>query len=157
ERFDRVKLKPKQLRVSPKELREARRALTKEQRQALEVAADRIAAFHARTVDRSFTYTDRLGMRLGQMVRPLERVGIYVPGGMGAYPSSVLMNAIPARVAGVREIVMVSPPSADSARAEVMAAAAIAGVDEFYRVGGAHAVAALAYGTESIAPVDKVV
>jgi histidinol dehydrogenase len=96
-------------------------------------------------------------MRLGQLVRPLDRVGVYVPGGMGAYPSSVLMNAIPARVAGVREIVMVSPPSAESERPEVMAAASIAGVDEFYRVGGAHAVAALAYGTASIAPVDKIV
>ena len=91
------------------------------------------------------------------MVRPLDRVGIYVPGGMGAYPSSVLMNAIPARVAGVREIVMVSPPSAESERPEVMAAAAIAGVDEFYRVGGAQAVAALAYGTSTIAAVDKIV
>jgi histidinol dehydrogenase len=96
-------------------------------------------------------------MRLGQLVRPLERVGIYVPGGTGAYPSSVLMNAIPARVAGVREIVMVSPGSNDGDRPGVLAAAAIAGVNEIYRVGGAQAVAALAYGTESIKPVDKIV
>jgi histidinol dehydrogenase len=157
ERFDRVKLTQKTLRVSPKELRDALKHLPKEDRRALELAARRIAAFHKKTVEKPFSYTDSLGMRLGQMVRPLDRVGIYVPGGMGAYPSSVLMNAIPARVAGVREVVMVSPPSAESERPEVMAAAAIAGVDEFYRVGGAHAVAALAYGTTSIAAVDKIV
>jgi histidinol dehydrogenase len=157
ERFDRVKLTPKTLRVSAKEIREALAQLPKADRRALELAARRIAAFHKKTIEKPFSYTDSLGMRLGQMVRPLDRVGIYVPGGMGAYPSSVLMNAIPARVAGVREIVMVSPPSAESERPEVMAAAAIAGVDEFYRVGGAHAVAALAYGTASIAPVDKIV
>jgi histidinol dehydrogenase len=155
--FDRVKLTAKTLRVSAEELRDALGQLPKADRRALELAARRIAAFHKKTIEKPFSYTDSLGMRLGQMVRPLHRVGIYVPGGMGAYPSSVLMNAIPARVAGVREIVMVSPPSADSARPEVMAAAAIAGVDEFYRVGGAHAVAALAYGTSSIAAVDKIV
>jgi histidinol dehydrogenase len=157
EKFDRVKLTPKTIRVSARELRDALTHLPKDQRRALELAARRIAAFHKKTVEKPFSYTDNLGMRLGQMVRPLDRVGIYVPGGMGAYPSSVLMNAIPARVAGVREIVMVSPPSAESERPEVMAAAAIAGVNEFYRVGGAHAVAALAYGTSSIAPVDKIV
>jgi histidinol dehydrogenase len=157
EKFDRVKLTPKTLRVSRNELRDALAQLPKADRRALELAARRIASFHRRTIEKPFSYTDNLGMRLGQMVRPLDRVGIYVPGGMGAYPSSVLMNAIPARVAGVREIVMVSPPSAESERPEVMAAAAIAGVDEFYRVGGAHAVAALAYGTSRIAPVDKIV
>src|SRR5579862_2975230 len=157
EKFDRVKLTPKTLRVSSKELRDALVKLPKDSRRALELAARRIAAFHKKTIEKPFSYRDGLGMRLGQMIRPLDRVGIYVPGGMGAYPSSVLMNAIPARVAGVREIVMVSPPSAESARPEVMAAAAIAGVDEFYRVGGAHAVAALAYGTPSIVAVDKIV
>src|SRR5580658_8373186 len=157
EKFDRVKLTPKTLRVSSKELRDALAQMQKDERRALELAARRIAAFHKKTVEKPFSFTDSLGMRLGQMVRPLDRVGIYVPGGMGAYPSTVLMNAIPACVAGVREIVMVSPPSAESDRPEVMAAAAIAGVDEFYRVGGAHAVAALAYGTSSIAAVDKIV
>ena len=157
EKFDRVRLTAKTLRVSPEELRDALAQLPKADRRALELAARRIAVFHKKTIEKPFSYIDSLGMRLGQMVRPLDRVGIYVPGGMGAYPSSVLMNAIPARVAGVREIVMVSPPSAKSARPEVMAAAAIGGVDEFYRVGGAHAVAALAYGTSSIAPVDKIV
>ena len=157
EKFDRVKLTPKTLPVSAKELRDALAQLPKADRRALELAARRIAAFHKKTIEKPFSYTDSLGMRLGQMVRPLDRVGIYVPGGMGAYPSSVLMNAIPAHVAGVREIVMVSPPSAESERPEVMAAAAIAGVHEFYRVGGAQAVAALAYGTSSIAAVDKIV
>jgi histidinol dehydrogenase len=157
EKFDRVKLTPKTLRVSSKELRDALAQMQKDERRALELAARRIAAFHKKTVEKPFSFTDSLGMRLGQMVRPLDRVGIYVPGGMGAYPSTVLMNAIPACVAGVREIVMVSPPSAESDRPEVMAAAAIAGVHEFYRVGGAQAVAALAYGTASIAPVDKIV
>ncbi len=156
-RYDRVKLTTATLRVSPAELKTARAALKPEERRALELAARRIRDFHARTVDRSFSYRDRTGMRLGQVVRPLERIGIYVPGGKGAYPSSVLMNAIPAQVAGVREIVMVSPASPDEDRSTVLAAAAIAGLSEVYRIGGAQAVAALAYGTKSIRPVDKIV
>jgi histidinol dehydrogenase len=156
-RYDGVKLGAARLRVSAAELRAARDALPRAERRALELAARRIAAFHRRTVERSFSYRDPLGMRLGQIVRPLARVGIYVPGGMGAYPSTVLMNAIPARVAGVREIVMVSPAARDGDRASVLAAASIAGVDEIYRVGGAHAIAALAYGTKTIRPVDKIV
>lgn len=156
-KFDGVKLTPARLRVASAELAAARTALPRTDRRALELAARRIAAFHRHTLEKSFSYRDRLGMRLGQMVRPLERVGIYVPGGMGAYPSSVLMNAIPARVAGVREIVMVSPASRDGDRSAALAAAAIAGVDEVYRIGGAQAIAALAYGTASIRAVDKVV
>jgi histidinol dehydrogenase len=156
-RFDRVKLTPARLRVRAAEMEAARRALAPDDRRALELAARRIREFHRRTLNASFMYRDALGMRLGQAVRPLDRVGIYVPGGQGAYPSTVLMNAIPARVAGVREIVMASPPSPEGDSAAVLAAAAIAGVDEFYRVGGAHAVAALAYGTRTIAPVDKIV
>jgi histidinol dehydrogenase len=101
-RFDRVQLTPKTLRVSAKELRDALARLPNDDRRALELAAKRIRAFHKKTVEKPFSYTDAVGMRLGQLVRPLDRVGIYVPGGMGAYPSSVLMNAIPARVAGVR-------------------------------------------------------
>ncbi len=147
-RYDRVKLTAATLRVSAAELKAARAALKPEERRALELAARRIRVFHARTVERSFSYRDRMGMRLGQVVRPLERIGIYVPGGKGAYPSSVLMNAIPAQVAGVREIVMVSPASPDEDRSMVLAAAAIAGLSEVYRIGGAQAVAALAYGTE---------
>jgi len=156
-RFDRVTLTAANLRVGRTELAAARRALDSEDRRALELAARRIESFHRHTLQWPFDYRDSSGVRLGQIVRPLERVGVYVPGGLAAYPSSVLMNVIPAKVAGVREIVMVSPPSADSGRASVLAAAAIAGVHEFYRVGGAHAVAALAYGTATIRPVDKIV
>ena len=156
-RYDHVKLASASLRVRPAEMEAARRALAPADRRALELAARRIREFHRRTLSASFSYRDAAGMRLGQTVRPLERVGIYVPGGQGAYPSTVLMNAIPARVAGVREVVMVSPPSPTGDSAAVLAAAEIAGVDEFYRVGGAQAVAALAYGTGTIRAVDKIV
>jgi histidinol dehydrogenase len=156
-KFDRVKLTAATLRVTAAECRSALNSISRDDRAALELAARRIADFHRRTMEKSFIYRDRVGMRLGQMVHPLRRVGIYVPGGLGAYPSSVLMNAIPAKVAGVAEIVMVSPPSAEGERPAVLAAAEIAGVNEFYRVGGAQAVAALAYGTDTIAPVDKIV
>ena len=155
--FDGVRLTPATLRVTADELAAALASTPRGVRRALELAARRITSFHRHTLERSFSFRDRLGMRLGQIVRPLRRVGIYVPGGMGAYPSTVLMNAIPARVAGVSEIVMVSPPSRDSEQPAVMAAAAIAGVTEVYRVGGAQAIAALAYGTASIQPVDKIV
>ncbi|HEX3409269.1 MAG TPA: histidinol dehydrogenase [Candidatus Binataceae bacterium] len=156
-KFDGVSLTPARLRVSAGALAAARAALPRAERRALELAARRIAEFHRHTLDKSFSYRDGLGMRLGQLVRPLDRVGIYVPGGMGAYPSSVLMNAIPARVAGVREVVMVTPSAKDGDRPAVLAAAAIAGVDEVYRIGGAQAIAALAYGTASIGAVDKIV
>ena len=156
-RFDGVKLDARRIRVTSAELKAAPAKLAVADRTALRLAARRIADFHRRTMHSSFSYLDGVGMRLGQIVRPLDRVGIYVPGGLGAYPSSVLMNAIPARVAGVKEIVMVSPPSPEGERHAVMAAAAVAGVTEYYRVGGAQAVAALAYGTESIRPVDKIV
>lgn len=156
-RFDGVRLEASRLRVSGAEVQSARDSLPAAERRALELAARRIADFHRRTLEKSFNYRDRLGMRLGQIVRPLERVGIYVPGGTAAYPSSVLMNAIPARVAGVREIVMVSPPAPQGDRPGVLAAAAIARVDEVYRAGGAHAIAALAFGTATIRPVDKIV
>src|SRR5216683_2585967 len=138
-RFDHVKLTPARLRVRPAEMEAARRALPPAERRALELAARRIREFHRRTLSRSFTYRDASGMRLGQTVRALARVGIYVPGGQGAYPSTVLMNAIPARVAGVDEIVMVSPPSPEGDST------------------AAQAVAALAYGTRTIGAVDKIV
>ncbi|MGH8012932.1 MAG: histidinol dehydrogenase, partial [Candidatus Binataceae bacterium] len=156
-RFDGARLRPETIRVGAKELKAARDKLTRAERAALELAARRIAAFHRRTLDHSFNYVDALGMRLGQLVTPLSRVGIYVPGGQGAYPSTVLMNALPARVAGVGEIVMVSPAGGDGDRQITLAAAAIAGVNEVYRIGGAHAIAALAYGTATIRPVDKIV
>ena len=156
-KFDGVKLTTSTLRVTPSERRAALTIIPADDRHALELAARRIAEFHRRTMEKSFIYRDRTGMRLGQMVLPLRRVGIYVPGGQGAYPSSVLMNAIPAKVAGVAEVVMVSPPAAEGERLAVLAAAEIAGVDEFYRIGGAQAIAALAYGTDSIRAVDKIV
>ena len=137
-------------------LDEARAALAElpaDQRQALQSAHERIHAFHGRQLQSSWDYREPDGTRLGQRVTPLERVGLYVPGGKAAYPSSVLMNAVPAKVAGVREIVMVSPNPSPM----VLAAAAIAGVDRILALGGAHAVAALAYGTESVPRVDKIV
>jgi histidinol dehydrogenase len=156
-RFDGIKLTLDQIPVDPAEIRSAPNALAPAERKALELAARRIADFHRRTLTQPFSYRDSIGVRLGQAVRPIERVGIYVPGGSGAYPSSVLMNAIPAQVAGVSQIVMVSPMPKDGDRVSVLAAAAIGGVTEVYRVGGAQAIAALAYGTETIRPVDKIV
>ena len=126
-KFDGVRLTAATLKVKAAECRSALNRIPIEDRHALELAARRITDFHRRTLDKSFVYRDRSGMRLGQIVQPLQRVGIYVPGGLGAYPSSVLMNAIPAKVAGVAEIVMVSPPSAEGERLSVLAAAEIAG------------------------------
>lgn len=126
--------------------------------QALEEAADNIRSFHEQQKQRSYIVTGEDSIIMGQRVRPLHRVGLYVPGGTAAYPSSVLMNAIPAKVAGVQELVMVTPPSRDGkVNPHVLAAAKIAGVDKIYNIGGAQAVAALALGTESIPKVDKIV
>jgi len=127
------------------------------QADALAIAASRIRAFHERQVAHSWSYTEADGTQLGQQVTPLERVGIYVPGGKAAYPSTVLMNAIPARVAGVDEIVMVVPAPGGDSNDLVLAAAAISGVQRVFTIGGAQAVAALAYGTESVPAVDKIV
>ncbi len=156
-RFDRVTLGPAQLRIGAAEVRAALRAVAPDALRALRLAARRIADFHRRQLPASWQYRDALGLRLGQRISPLDRVGLYVPGGHAAYPSSVLMNAIPARVAGVREVVMVSPPGQDGFNPAVLAAAAIAGVDAVFRVGGAQAVAALAYGTDHVPRVDKIV
>src|SRR5258708_28423273 len=131
-RFDRVKLTSARLRVRPADMEAARRALPPAERPALELAARRIRQFHRRTLSRSFTYRDASGMRLGQTVRALARVGIYVPGGQGAYPSTVLMHAIPARVAGVDANVIVSPPSPAADSMAVLAAAPVAGRAESY-------------------------
>jgi histidinol dehydrogenase len=158
ERFDRVALTARELAVPPSELDAAERAVGETTMRALRYAAERIERFHRETAPRSWRMTDALGSRLGQEMRPIDRVAVYVPGGRAAYPSTVLMTVIPARVAGVKEIVLVSPPSADkSLNAAVLAAARVAGVTEAYRVGGAQAVAALAYGTETIRRVDKIV
>jgi histidinol dehydrogenase len=124
-----------------------------DQAEALELAYARIKAFHEKQLQKSWDYTEADGTRLGQRVTPLERVGLYVPGGKAAYPSSVLMNAIPAKVAGVRELIMVSP----NPNSLVLSAAALAGVDRVIAIGGAQAVAALAYGTQSLPRVDKIV
>jgi histidinol dehydrogenase len=128
-------------------------AIPAEQAQALRAAHERIRVFHEKQLQQSWDFTDADGTRLGQQVSPLERVGLYVPGGKAAYPSSVLMNAVPAKVAGVRELVMASP----NPNALVLAAAALAGVDRVIGIGGAQAIAALAYGTKRIARVDKIV
>jgi histidinol dehydrogenase len=158
ERFDRVRVDPAALRVPDAEIDAAARQVAPETMAALAYAAGRIEAFHRAAMPRSWSMTDAAGSRLGQDVRPLDRVGIYVPGGRAAYPSTVLMTAVPARVAGVREIVLVSPPGRDGSLSPiVLAAARLAGVTEAYRVGGAQAVAALAYGTASIRRVDKIV
>jgi histidinol dehydrogenase len=143
-------------RVLPKEIAIAKGlvgAIPREQAAALREAHDRIRAFHEKQLQRSWDFTDAQGMRLGQRVTALDRVGLYVPGGKAAYPSSVLMNAVPAKVAGVRELVMASP----NPNPLVLAAAAIAGVDRVFAVGGAQAIGALAYGTKRIPRVDKIV
>jgi histidinol dehydrogenase len=149
---------PGALEITSDELAAAERAQATETRSALVYAAERIERYHAAALSKSWRMTDEHGSILGQEVRPLDRVGIYIPGGRAAYPSTVLMTAIPARVAGVREIVLVTPPSSDGAvDATVLAAARVAGVTEGWRIGGAQAVAALAYGTPTIRRVDKIV
>jgi histidinol dehydrogenase len=158
ERFDRVALTAGELAVTAEEMGAAEGVVGAATMRALRYAADRIERFHRESAPRSWRMTDALGSRLGQEVRPLDRVAVYVPGGRAAYPSTVLMTVIPARVAGVKEIVLVSPPSPDkSLNPAVLAAARVAGVTEAYRIGGAQAVAALAYGTETIRRVDKIV
>lgn len=157
-RFDRRNVQTfNELVIESAELNTALHQITPEQRQALEVAASRIKAYHQHQVQSSWQYTEPDGTVLGQKVTPMERVGLYVPGGKASYPSSVLMNAIPAKVAGVAQLVMVVPAPDGEISPMVLAAAAIAGVDRVVTMGGAQAVAALAYGTESIPKVDKIV
>ncbi len=155
--FDGVALTPARLRVTDAELRRAAKAMPPPVGAALRLAARRIRTYHAKQRQGSWRYHDPVGLELGQQIRPLARVGVYVPGGKAAYPSSVLMNIIPARVAGVHEVVMVSPPGRAGDNPAVLAAASLAGVSAVYRVGGAQAVAALAYGTKTIPRVDKIV
>ncbi len=157
QRFDHLKLTPKTLRVSDAAIAEATKQTSPAALRALRLAAKRIAAYHKKQLTRSWSYRDPVGLKLGQQISPLRRVGLYVPGGHAAYPSSVLMNAIPARVAGVDEVIMVSPRGQGEFNPAVLAAAAIAGVDAVYQIGGAQAVAALAFGTKTIQPVDKIV
>ncbi len=145
-----------ELEVSQVELQAALNGLPTNQRAALQSAADRVRSYHEKQVMQSWSYTESDGTLLGQQVTPLDRVGLYVPGGKAAYPSSVLMNAIPAKVAGVGELIMVVPTPNGEKNALVLAAAAIAGVDRVFCIGGAQAVGALAYGTQTIPQVDKV-
>lgn len=138
-------------------LRQALDGLPEEQRRALQHAAHRVRDYHLRQQQESWDYREPDGTRLGQRITPLDRVGLYVPGGKAAYPSSVLMNAVPAKVAGVGELVMVVPTPNGEQNELVLAAAALAGVDRVFRIGGAQAVAALAYGTKTVPAVDKIV
>lgn len=138
-------------------LQRALASITQEQRDALQTAADRIASYHKHQVQKSWRYDDGIGNQLGQKITPMDRVGIYAPGGKASYPSSILMAAVTAKVAGVPEIVLVTPMPGGVINAVVLAAAAIAGVDRVLAIGGAQAVAALAYGTQTIAKVDKIV
>lgn len=156
EKFDRAKLDS--LEVTAEEIDEAYESVEDEFKEIMKKAAQNIYAFHSKQVRESFVMDGGDGVVMGQKVMPIERVGLYVPGGTAAYPSSVLMNCIPAKIAGCSEIVMVTPPSADGKiNPAILAAAKIAGVDRIFKIGGAQAVAALAYGTESVPKVDKIV
>ncbi len=156
-RFDHLDLRETGLAVSPEELEAAYNALAPDLKAALTLAHQRIEAHHRRQAPANERYTDAIGVELGHRWTPIDSVGLYVPGGKASYPSSVLMNAVPARVAGVPRVVMVAPTPRGEVNAAVLAAAHLAGVTEVYRVGGAQAVAALAYGTETIRPVVKIV
>ncbi|MBI3524458.1 MAG: histidinol dehydrogenase [Betaproteobacteria bacterium] len=157
-RFDKLdRQSVAELELPPAELAAAFAALPPAQRAALEQAAARIRNYHQRQKAESWEYTESDGTRLGQKITPLDRVGLYVPGGKAAYPSSVLMNALPAKVAGVQELIMVVPTPHGEKNALVLAAAHLAGVDRVFTIGGAQAIAALAYGTQSIPQVDKIV
>ena len=156
ERFDRVALTAVNLSVSKQEVNEAVAQVNADDRAALELAASRIEAYHARQMPSDESWTDDVGATLGWRWTAVSAAGLYVPGGLATYPSSVLMNAIPAKVAGVGRLAMVVPTPDGVLNPAVVLAAQIAGVDEIYKIGGAQAIAALAYGTETIAPVDKI-
>src|SRR5438094_1735283 len=156
-RFDRVELTPARLRLTKGEIAAGADAAPTGTVDALRLAAERIESFHRRQLPMMIDYVDDAGVRLGLRWRPVAAAGLYVPGGTAAYPSSVLMNAIPAKVAGVERLVMTVPTPDGVLNPLVLAAAQLAGIDEIYRIGGAQAVAALAYGTETIQPVAKIV
>ena len=156
EKFDKARLDS--LLVSPEEIRAAQQTVEPEFLDILERAAANIRAFHEKQKRTSFIINEESGIVIGQKVIPVDRAGLYVPGGTAAYPSTVLMDAIPARIAGVSELVMVTPPNAEGRiNPVILAAASVAGVDRIYKLGGAQAIAALAYGTESVPRVDKIV
>ena len=157
-KFDNVKADSlADLTISHADIENAYKALRDSERNALAVAAERIRQYHQKQKQKSWTYTEEDGSMLGQKITPLNRVGLYVPGGKAAYPSSVLMNAIPAKVAGVEELIMVVPTPNGQINQLVLAAAFISGVNKIFTIGGAQAIAALAYGTESVPKVDKIV
>jgi len=156
-KFDKLDLDRAGLRVTADEIAAARKACPRDALDALDLAKSRIETYHRRQVPQDDRFTDALGVELGSRWTAIEAVGLYVPGGTAAYPSSVLMNAIPAKVAGVPRIAMVVPAPGGNLNPLVLAAAELAGVDEIFRVGGAQAIAALAYGTATIAPVAKIV
>ncbi|WP_282025392.1 histidinol dehydrogenase [Limimaricola cinnabarinus] len=155
-RFDRLTLPAERLRFSPEEIEAECAKVSEEDRAALELAAERIRAYHARQMPRDESWTDETGAMLGWRWTPVSAAGLYVPGGLASYPSSVLMNAVPAKVAGVERLAVTVPTPDGVANPLVLMACRIAGVDEIYRLGGAQAIAALAYGTETVAPVDKI-
>src|SRR5450432_3926377 len=156
-KHDRVELDAATLRITAGEIETAYATCDRRALDALALARERIEAYHRRQLPKDERFTDELGVELGHRWTAIEAVGLYVPGGTAAYPSSVLMNAVPAKVAGVPRIVMVVPAPDGKLNPLVLAAARLAGIDEIYRVGGAQAIAALAYGTATIAPVDKIV
>ena len=158
QRLDRVQIaRAADLEVAMAACREALASLPAARREALTTAANRVRAYHERQRAESWSFTDELGNELGQQVTPIDRVGVYVPGGKAAYPSSVLMNVLPAKVAGVREVIMVVPTPGGERNPLVLAAAALSGVDRVFAIGGAQAVGALAYGTQTVPAVDKIV
>lgn len=157
-RFDRMSATAMgDLEIPQERLKQALAAIPSEQREALEYSAERVRTYHERQKQESWSYTEADGTLLGQQVTPLDRAGLYVPGGKAAYPSSVLMNALPAKVAGVQELIMVVPTPDGEVNELVLAAAAVCGVDKVFAIGGAQAVAALAFGTETVPQVDKIV
>ena len=156
-KFDGVALNSDSVEVTSQEIREASTQVAREDFHVLKAAAMRIEQFHRKQIVKGKRYSEEAGISLGWLVRPLDRIGIYAPGGLAAYPSTVLMAAIPARVAGVNEIILVSPAKKGSLNPLVLAAASLSGVNRIFKIGGAQAVAALAYGTESIPAVDKIV
>ena len=155
-KFDRFDVEARGLEVLPMRLTQAFDNIPVSQREALEYAADRVRKYHQRQLQESWSYQEADGTELGQKINPIKRVGLYVPGGKASYPSSVIMNAIPAKVAGVQELIMASPTPNGEFNDMVLAAAKIAGVDRVFRIGGAQAIAAFAHGTETIPAVDKI-
>lgn len=157
QKFDGYNLTAENVKVAEQEIIAAAEQVQRNDMAALKTAADRIRSFHERQSLRSWCYSDESGIELGQHIRPLERIGIYAPGGRALYPSTALMAAIPAKVAGVKEIILVTPTRGGSLHPLIAAAVEIAGIDSVYKIGGAQAIAALAYGTESVPKVDKIV